>query len=125
MAGGGTDINTYCRKYGGYTLNSTIDKYVYALIEFQEDNLLVFESIDLNLRYESNIKKLDFSQNQLIIHQAVYLYFIKEFNSGKNLPLKISSFCDAPKGSGLGTSSTLTVSIIKAFTNLFDVSLDD
>jgi len=72
LAGGGTDINTYCRKYGGYALNSTIDKYVYASIELQEDNLLVFEAIDLNFRYESNIQKLNFSQNQLIIHQAIY-----------------------------------------------------
>ena len=125
LAGGGTDIHSYCKKYGGYALNATIDKYVYASIRFEESNLLIFESIDLNIKYESNTKKIDFSQNQLVIHQAVYEYFIKEFNSGENLPIRISSFCDAPKGSGLGTSSTLTVSLIKVFTNLFDISLDD
>ena len=38
---------------------------------------------------------------------------MKKFNKNKYLPLEISSYSDAPVGSGLGSSSTLTVALIK------------
>jgi D-glycero-alpha-D-manno-heptose-7-phosphate kinase len=62
---------------------------------------------------------------KLDLHEAVYREMIRQFNGGKAIPLELSTFCDAPAGSGLGSSSTLVVAMIRAFTELFNLPLDD
>jgi len=59
------------------------------------------------------------------LHQAVYNEIIRTYNSGKTIPLELSTFCDAPAGSGLGSSSTLVVVMIRAFAELLNLPLDD
>ena len=46
---------------------------------------------------------------------------------GKRIPdpLEISTFCDAPVGSGLGSSSTLTVSMLQAYNDFYSLSLGE
>ncbi|MDW9226509.1 GHMP kinase N terminal domain protein [Burkholderia cepacia] len=61
----------------------------------------------------------------LDLHKAVYNYMIRNYNHGKPIPLELSTFCDAPAGSGLGSSSTLVVVMIKAFVELLNLPLDD
>jgi D-glycero-alpha-D-manno-heptose-7-phosphate kinase len=50
---------------------------------------------------------------------------MKDFFNGKFIPLRIQTYADVPKGSGLGTSSALVVAIIKAFVELFKIPLGD
>ena len=50
---------------------------------------------------------------------------IEKYNNNVDIPLTINSFCEVPPGSGLGSSSTLVVTILKAFIEYFDVGLDD
>jgi D-glycero-alpha-D-manno-heptose-7-phosphate kinase len=50
---------------------------------------------------------------------------IQHFNGGKLIPLELTTYCDAPIGSGLGSSSTLVVAMIKAFTELLNIPMDD
>jgi len=52
---------------------------------------------------------------QLALHRAVYRRIADEFNGGQDMPCRITTFCDAPPGSGLGTSSTIVVALVKAF----------
>ena len=125
FAGGGTDLSPYCDIYGGCVLNSTIDRYAYTTIEKNADDLVTFYSQEKDLKVNFECKdKIEVSQD-LIIHKAVYKYFIKKYNNSKNISLKMSTFCDAPPGSGLGSSSTLVVSMIHAFVELFSLSMDD
>jgi D-glycero-alpha-D-manno-heptose-7-phosphate kinase len=125
LAGGGTDVSPYADTYGGYILNATIDRYAYAVIETSEKNTLSFYSNDQQEEFISDPiwpLKLDGKLNLL---KAVYNHMVEHYNHSKPLSIKLTTHCDAPAGSGLGTSSTLVVSIISAFAKLLNVSLDE
>jgi D-glycero-alpha-D-manno-heptose-7-phosphate kinase len=62
---------------------------------------------------------------KLNLHKAVYNHMVKNFNGGTPIALEMSTFCDAPVGSGLGSSSTLVVAMIRAFTELLHLPMDD
>ena len=47
------------------------------------------------------------------------------FNNGDLVGLTLTTHCDAPPGSGLGSSSTLVVAMIQVFIELFNAPLDD
>ena len=125
LAGGGTDVSPYCDIYGSYVLNATIDRYAYALIQPRDDNKIKFcaldkkESIVLEAHSHYDIDK------NLALHKAVYNHIIKNYNQGRAIPLELSSFCDAPIGSGLGSSSAIVVAMIKAFIEFLNLPLDD
>jgi D-glycero-alpha-D-manno-heptose-7-phosphate kinase len=124
LAGGGTDVSPYCDTYGGYVLNSTIDRYAYAVINTTASHVR-FAATDQKreLTYElSNRLPL---KGELDLHAAVYNAIIERYNGGRPLPLELVTFCDAPAGSGLGSSSTLVVVMIRAFAELLNLPLDD
>ena len=52
----------------------------------------------------------------LDLHKAIYNRIVKDFKITKPLSFEITTYSDAPPGSGLGSSSTMVVAIVKAFT---------
>lgn len=125
LAGGGTDVSPYCDTHGGYVLNAAIDRYAYAVITTLEEPVVRFVAADQRTE-ETVPAKLPFPNNgNLILHKAVYSYIVRNFNGGKAIPLELNTFCDAPAGSGLGSSSTLVVAMIRAFVELLNLPLDD
>jgi len=114
LAGGGTDLNTYCDEFGGYVLNSTISLYVHCTIEELDDKKIIFESTDLNQTIELESKKKLKLNGEMDLYKGIYNRVVKDFVK-KPLEFKISTYSDVPSGSGLGGSSTLVVAIIKAF----------
>jgi D-glycero-alpha-D-manno-heptose-7-phosphate kinase len=125
LAGGGTDVSPYCDLYGGCVLNATIDRYAYAVLEKLPGNQVQFYSGDRQHYCEYALGEAIPRSGGLPLHRAVYLHMIEQFNDGRPLPLKITTYCDAPIGSGLGSSSTLVVAMLKAFTELLNLPLDD
>ncbi len=114
LAGGGTDVAPYSEIYGGAILNGTISMYAYASIEPRKDGKILFHSIDKNEKYlVKSRKSLDIGEN-LILQKGIYNRVVKDF-TGKPLSFTLSTYVDAPAGSGLGTSSTLVVAILGAF----------
>ncbi len=125
LAGGGTDVSPYCDQYGGAVLNVTIDQYAYTIIEPMAGNLVCFTASDLGCHLEAVADEAMELASPLILHRAVYRRMVTQFNDGRPLPCHITTFCDAPPGSGLGTSSTMVVSMIKAFVEWLNLPLGE
>jgi D-glycero-alpha-D-manno-heptose-7-phosphate kinase len=114
LAGGGTDVTPYCELHGGTILNATISLYAYATLQPRSDGKIVLHAIDKEevLSYHSQpVLPLD---GRLDLLKGVYNRVIRDFDL-KPLSFSLTTFVDAPAGSGLGTSSTLVVAILGAF----------
>lgn len=125
LAGGGTDVAPYCDIHGGYVLNATIDRYAYAVIQPSKNGQIKLNATDLNQVVFCPTEAFLPLDGDLKLHKAVYNAIVNEFNHGQPLAIELSTFCDAPAGSGLGSSSTLVVAMIRAFTELLNLPLDD
>lgn len=125
LAGGGTDVSPYSDMYGGYILNATIDLYTYCSIEETNSGLIELTAADLNeeVTYPS-MPQLEIN-GKLDLHKGVYNRIVKDFNQNKPLSFKMTTYSDAPPGSGLGSSSTMVVSILKAFAEWLSLPLGE
>jgi D-glycero-alpha-D-manno-heptose-7-phosphate kinase len=125
LAGGGTDVSPYCDAYGGYVLNATIDRYAYAVVKPLDEKAIRLVATDQRGGAICPLEPVLPLDGKLNLHKAVYNHMVQHFNQGRPLALELSTFCDAPVGSGLGSSSTLVVAMIKAFVELLNLPLDD
>lgn len=124
LAGGGTDVSPYSDQFGGAILNVTVDMFAYTTIQPTDDGKVVFEAPDKHLREEySNAMEVD-TDGYFILHKGVYNRIVKQFTH-KPLSLRIASFVDVPAGSGMGTSSTLVVSILGAYVEWLKLPLGE
>lgn len=124
LAGGGTDVAPYSDIYGGAILNATISMYAYATIQPRNDGKIIFNSVDKNEHYElKSTDRLKIDGN-LDLHKGIYNRIIKSFIK-KPVSFELTTFVDAPPGSGLGTSSTLVVTILGAFTEWLNLPLGE
>lgn len=124
LAGGGTDVSPYCDMYGGMVLNVTIDMYAYCTLEPTDDGYVEFIAADRNesFRSEAGILEID---KLLPLHKGVYNRIVKDFCDGKPLSLRMTTYSDAPAGSGLGSSSTMVVAILKAYMEWLNLPLGE
>jgi D-glycero-alpha-D-manno-heptose-7-phosphate kinase len=125
LAGGGTDVSPYCDIHGGYVLNATIDRYAYAVIKTLDEPIVRFSATDQQIEEVETVTVPLRLDGKLDLHKAVYNYVVMNYNGGNPLYIELSTFCDAPAGSGLGSSSTLVVAMIRAFVELMNLPLDD
>ena len=125
LAGGGSDVSPYSEIYGGAVLNATIDQYAFCTIEETNTGTVVLNAADLNIQksYPSALS-LPVDGN-LDLHKGVYNRIVKNFGITGPLSFRMTTWCDVPPGSGLGTSSTMVVAIIKAFTEWLNLPLGD
>ena len=124
LAGGGTDVSPYSDLYGGAILNATVSMYAYTTIEPTDDGKVVFLSPEKGLREEyTDAMEVD-TDGYFILHKGVYNRIFSQFTH-KPLSLRITSFVDAPAGGGLGTSSTLVVSILGAYVEWLKLPLGE
>jgi D-glycero-alpha-D-manno-heptose-7-phosphate kinase len=101
FAGGGTDLPAYYRQDFGAVLSVTIDQHIY---------------VTLHRRFESTIRvsysrtevasTIDDVQHELV-REAMRMVEIDE-------PLEITTIGDVPSGTGMGSSSSLTVGLLTA-----------
>jgi D-glycero-alpha-D-manno-heptose-7-phosphate kinase len=125
LAGGGTDLSPFCDQFGGCVLNATIDLYAYAHIETTQDHGLHFSAHDMQAESSAAAVPVLELDGPLALHKAVYNRIVAEFCGGRPLPMRLATHCDAPPGSGLGSSSTLVVAMIKAFVEWLHLPLGE
>jgi D-glycero-alpha-D-manno-heptose-7-phosphate kinase len=124
LAGGGTDVSPYSDLYGGAILNATVSLYAYANIELTENEEVHFEAIDFQSKQVIQKGSPVELNGVLDLHKGVYDRIRKQF---QEIPsgFKLSTFVDAPPGSGLGTSSTLVVAMVGAFAEMLKLPLGE
>jgi D-glycero-alpha-D-manno-heptose-7-phosphate kinase len=123
LAGGGTDLSPYCDTFGGAVLNCTIDRYAYCFIEPSPDDELHFVAHDLAVEEALPATPNALAAAKLTMHAGTYRRMTRDFAAGTRPALKISTYVDAPPGSGLGSSSALMVAMVEAFRALFGLPL--
>ncbi len=103
FAGGGTDLPSFYREYGGGAVTSVaIDRYIHVLVNQKFD-----KSIRVAYSRTENVEQLDDLQHELV-REAMRI-------SGVHDSLEIHTIADVPgEGTGLGSSSTLTVGLLNA-----------
>lgn len=125
LAGGGTDVSPYSDIYGGAVLNATISMYAYATIEpgisKRGINInSIDKSISLNFAETSRLPV----NGELDLIKGAYNKVVELF-TGKPLSFTITTWVDAPAGSGLGSSSTLLIAVLGAFTEWMKLPLGE
>ena len=124
LAGGGTDVSPYSDLYGGAILNATISLYAYTTIEPLNNGKIVFSSPDAGLEEVYDTAEVLDTKGYFVLAKGVYNRVVKDFVH-QPLSFKITSHVDSPAGSGLGTSSTLVVSILGAFSEWLKLPLGE
>ena len=125
MSGGGTDLQPYWSRYGGVVLNGTIDQYAYCKIEPYtcdcRDSHWVFKSIDLNVCEKYDFYSRKFMEGKYIDTKLKLLVNTYQYLTSnlKRSPVKITTYVEAPPGSGLGSSSALVVALVSAITEYY------
>jgi len=108
FSGGGTDISPYMEEYGGCVLSATIDKCAYGSLRVRDDALIQVQSLDYDIVANYNLEgKLEYD-GELDLVKAV----VNELNGTSKTGLDFFLHSDAPPGSGLGSSSTMVVTLI-------------
>lgn len=124
LAGSGTDLDFYSNKYGGAILNATINLFAYAVIKPRDDGKIVLHAVDRNQRMELPAAKQLEIDGKLDILKGVYNRIVRDF-ADRALSFELTTYVDAPAGSGLGSSSTLVVAIIGAFVEWLKLPLGE
>lgn len=102
LGGGGTDLPSYYSKFGGKLISIAIDKYIVTTLNRPvTDNL-----IRLKYSHSETVEKVSAIQHELI-REALKL---------TNIPsaVELSFIADIPAGTGMGSSGSFLVSMLKA-----------
>lgn len=101
LGGGGTDLPSYYRQFGGMVIAGAINKYIFIALNrtFSDDYFLKYSSLER----VTNPQEIDHP----IVREAFQLH---------NLPpsIEMVSVADIPAGTGLGSSGTFTVGLLRA-----------
>jgi D-glycero-alpha-D-manno-heptose-7-phosphate kinase len=103
LLGGGTDLPSYYRENGGRVLNCALDKYVYVIVKQRFD-----DDIYVNYSKKEIVERVEDLEHELV-REAMQM-------TGVTKGVEITTLADIPSagGSGLGSSSAVTVGLLNA-----------
>jgi D-glycero-alpha-D-manno-heptose-7-phosphate kinase len=102
LGGGGTDLPSYYRQFGGFLISAAIDKYVYVTVmrPFVPGIFLKYSELE-------KVEIVDKVKHP-ILREAIRLLDFK------TPQLEITTLADIPAGTGLGSSGSFTTALLKA-----------
>jgi len=102
LGGGGTDLPSYYREYGGFVIAAAIDKYVYISVirPFTPGIFLKYSELE-------HVEQIDQVRHRIIREALRMLEF-------KTPQVEITTLADIPAGTGLGSSGSFTTALLKA-----------
>jgi D-glycero-alpha-D-manno-heptose-7-phosphate kinase len=122
FAGGGTDVSPYPEERGGAVLNCTIDKFAYATLRVGGDappGGARVRSLDYNLVAEyERPSDLTYNGELDLVKAALKVLHPLGPDGAARDGVELFLHSDAPPGTGLGSSSTMTVALVGAFLRL-------
>jgi D-glycero-alpha-D-manno-heptose-7-phosphate kinase len=117
LAGGGTDLPAYYRDYGGLVVSTTIDKYFYVFVNLNGVDSVQVTSSDYRTFFRQRRGQAMLWEGDLALPRA----FLHQFGIDGGISLFLAS--EVPPGTGLGSSSTVSVALAKALGALCGLSL--
>jgi D-glycero-alpha-D-manno-heptose-7-phosphate kinase len=108
FAGGGTDLPAFFTRHGGAVVSATLDKYVYVILTVHGGPELQILSSDYRTFYRHTPGQALLWEGDLNLPRAI----LHEFGIHHGVSMFLAS--EVPPGTGLGSSSTLTVAAVKA-----------
>jgi len=123
LAGGGTDVTPYCDRFGGAVVNATVSLYVRVWLEELAMPVVKLEALDRGEQASFPFSPTLPLGGGLDLLKGVYNHFSQTYGT-RLQGLRITTQADVPAGSGLGTSSTLVVALVRAFLELYGQELD-
>ncbi len=101
IGGGGTDLPSYYRQFGGFVIAAAINKHIYVSINenFSGGYFLKYSALE----HASTIDEIRHS----LIREVLRLHEVPP-------PIEVVSMADIPAGTGLGSSGAFTVGLLRA-----------
>jgi D-glycero-alpha-D-manno-heptose-7-phosphate kinase len=119
FAGGGTDLPAYYREYGGLVVSTSIDKHFYVFANLNGVDSVQITSSDYRTYFRQRRGQPLAWEGDLALPRA----FLHEFGIDSGIGLFLAS--EIPPGTGLGSSSTVSVALAKALSALSGLKLSN
>jgi D-glycero-alpha-D-manno-heptose-7-phosphate kinase len=102
LGGGGTDLPSYYREYGGFVIAAAIDKYVYITLHqtFVQDLIIKYSHME-------RVQRIEDIEHPLIRESLILI-------GQEPTALEITSMSDIPAGTGLGSSGSFLTALLQA-----------
>jgi len=108
FAGGGSDLPAYYRNEVGKVISTSINKYVYVILKERFDDMIY-----INYSKKEIVDKVENIEHELVRETMK--------KTGIKNGIEITTLSDIPSGSGLGSSSAVTVGLLNAMYNYKNV----
>lgn len=106
FAGGFTDVPPFSEREGGAVVNAAINRFTYTTLVPRTDGAIKMFSADFDLFVEvKSFREIEYDGNLDMVKAAIHLLGIEQ---GMDLYVR----CDAPPGSGTGSSASIGVALI-------------
>ena len=111
FVGGGTDIKSYYKKFGGKVISTSINKFLYVIVKKQ----IGF----VKYKYRVNWSKIEFCNKIDDIKNPIAREALRYFKI--DFPIEITTIADIPANTGLGSSSAFAVGLVHALFSLKNI----